>query len=472
MRAVFAALPELQNLHVGGMNNESSTLDLADLQSPSKITQLKLQHPPKQAELLSTMVNLEHLSLIGFPPGGVPSQLTKLTFLHLNYGRTVDAAGPLQHFSTFTALQEVEVECSMYGTGDMTGDLLGIAHLSKLTRLAFTSSSMNLATMSTYNWTQLTALESLELQGCGVQPAALAAFTQLRALRLSRAKATEGASLQELVAVVSKLVRLTELHASLHGSLPEEEQAEEEQEQEEQEQEEGGGSEDEEEQEEEEEELEEAPAAFTALTASTNLRELHITLFGHTPRKCVLFGPDSVCPHLRLIDLDHECSQWLALSGQHLKLLCSCCPALNSLSLKLCSQASPTDCLSLLQLTSLTNLCVRKLSNGAAAGAVVDAAAQLTGLVQLSLRELPCLTDPRLLQLSALTALTSLSLEGPDFYTSRWDIIIIIIIIIIRKGPLSPHNAIGFLPLAPRPVRAAPSAALTHTPGLLSHGDT
>jgi glycerol uptake facilitator-like aquaporin len=47
-----------------------------------------------------------------------------------------------------------------------------------------------------------------------------------------------------------------------------------------------------------------------------------------------------------------------------------------------------------------------------------------------------------------------------------------IIIIIIRKGPLSPHNAIGFLPLAPRPVRAAPSAALTHTPGLLSHGDT
>jgi hypothetical protein len=42
--------------------------------------------------------------------------------------------------------------------------------------------------------------------------------------------------------------------------------------------------------------------------------------------------------------------------------------------------------------------------------------------------------------------------------------LIIIIIIIIRKGPLSPHNAIGFLPLAPRPVRAAPSAALTHTP--------
>jgi hypothetical protein len=53
-----------------------------------------------------------------------------------------------------------------------------------------------------------------------------------------------------------------------------------------------------------------------------------------------------------------------------------------------------------------------------------------------------------------------------------WRDIIIIIIIIIRKGPLSPHNAIGFLPLAPRPVRAAPSAALTHTPGLLSHGDT
>jgi hypothetical protein len=45
------------------------------------------------------------------------------------------------------------------------------------------------------------------------------------------------------------------------------------------------------------------------------------------------------------------------------------------------------------------------------------------------------------------------------------DVVDIIIIIIIRKGPLSPHNAIGFLPLAPRPVRAAPSAALTHTPG-------
>jgi hypothetical protein len=84
-------------------------------------------------------------------------------------------------------------------------------------------------------------------------------------------------------------------------------------------------------------------------------------------------------------------------------------------------------------------------------------------LVLVTSTRVGCARDSRHLQ--AADSTTSTTATHPQNCN-------IIIIIIIRKGPLSPHNAIGFLPLAPRPARAAPSAALTHTPGLLSHGDT
>jgi hypothetical protein len=173
-----------------------------------------------------------------------------------------------------------------------------------------------------------------------VHPAALAAFTQLRALRLTNGEPGEGKSSQELVAAVSNMLQLIELHADLHGRLP--------------------GN------------------ACTALMASTQLSVLKLTLLsGRAPRNCDLFRPGYVYPHLRLMDLDHG---WdgpqsfrpfhqqrfkpglLTLSGQQLKLLCSSCPALESLTLRICSQASPTDCLSLRQLTAVTHLRVYELS--------------------------------------------------------------------------------------------------------------
>jgi hypothetical protein len=374
-------------------------LAAADLPHPLKFTRLELDWPPIQAELLSTMTNLQHLSLKVVPPGNVPSQLLKLTYLHLGYFYSYEAAGPIEPLSTFTALRELDVNGdNLSDTCDLARDLSGIACLTQLTRLAIRSSTLAFTTASTGSWARLTALESLDLQLelCDVQSAALAAFTQLRALRLTSADPPEDddqddpsrvMNSQELVAAISNMLQLTELHADFYGRV--------------------------------------SGPTCTSLVASTQLSVLQLSLLGcRGTRKCVLFVPGSMYPHLRLINLNHhhhfrdqddeEVSGLLTLGGQQVRLLSSCCPALESLSFRICSQASPADCLPLRQLTTLTHLRVRKLSTATAAaiGAVVSAAAQLTGLQQLSLQHLPQLADPRLLQLSALTALTDLTLSA------------------------------------------------------------
>jgi hypothetical protein len=318
---------------------------------------------------------------------GVPAQLAKLTCLHLDYHTFSDAAaaGPwVDHLSTLTALRRLEVRYKGGNdTRDLASALSGIALLSQLTHLALRSSTLDLTSASTSNWAQLTALQSLELKGDFVQPTALAAFTQLRTLQLHGSPAG-GDSSQELVDAVSNMLQLTELQADLHGHIE--------------------GS------------------SCTALLASTQLSVLRLKLPGCTgTRNVVLFRLDTVYPHLRLIDLDHKGLGLLTLSGQQIQLLSSSCPALESLNFRICSQASHTDCLPLRQLTALTRLRVCELSNAAAAGAVITSAAQLTGLVQLSLLDLPKMTDPKLMQLSALTALTDLKLSN-GVKSTTWSI--------------------------------------------------
>jgi hypothetical protein len=118
-----------------------------------------------------------------------------------------------------------------------------------------------------------------------------------------------------------------------------------------------------------------APAAASAgLTASTNLcsQELSVTLGQGTISQVFdLFRPNSMqmYPHLRVIDLacvaDTVCkedsiSDIMLLSKQHLRKLCSCCPAVQSLSFALCDYVSLISLQPLVQLSALTRLFVAR----------------------------------------------------------------------------------------------------------------
>jgi hypothetical protein len=247
VQQVHAALPELRHLHVARSCDNQSIFAFAQLQHPLKLTYLSLEPSWYHCEhltQLSALVNLEHLCLkLGREQlaGGLPSQLVKLTALHITNDRVgIDAAAQFEHLGSFTALQTLAVK---WGSAGNLAHLSGIGQLWKLTRLELTSPTLSITTASTSSWARLTALESLELQKCAVQPAALAAFTQLRVLRLAKATPPEGATQEELLSAVANLQVLTELDFGLwkhpDGVFP-------------------------------------PQAAFTALTASTNLCSLRL----------------------------------------------------------------------------------------------------------------------------------------------------------------------------------------------------
>jgi hypothetical protein len=163
---------------------------LGDITCIPKLTHLKLEffearYGGSQADCLAqltAMSNLEKLELIEIPvgvPGGFPSQLVKLTQLHVSYCKFA-SDDQFQHVSSLTALQELSVDsCRMTNVGELSG----IQHLTQLTNLRISASSINFDTNNTSNWSHLTALQSLTLN-CYVQPAALTAFTQLKNLAL------------------------------------------------------------------------------------------------------------------------------------------------------------------------------------------------------------------------------------------------------------------------------------------------
>jgi hypothetical protein len=272
-----------------------------------------------QLSAFSDLVDLRLSRLaLGGHPSGLLSQLLKLTCLHVEHRALARrfSAEQFQHLSCLTALREFKVTFKqgyedfyitihglMYDDADFdivvpASDFAGIQHLSHLTSLKISCPLMQLTAADRRSWAhKLTALEKLSLSHCMVQPDAIAAFTQLRALAL-----WDGAMhflMDELQLAVSQLTQLTELSfrvGELTEPLP-------------------------------------TAAAWAALTASTNLCSLRLSVeSSELPRDCVLFRPGTVYPNLRLISLQYQSEGYqLHISEEQLQQLCSCCPSLRHL---------------------------------------------------------------------------------------------------------------------------------------------
>jgi hypothetical protein len=190
-------------------------------------------------------------------------------------------AKQFQHLSHLTALRQLSLNNSDISPGGMTaGDLSGIKHLSQLTSLQLeawsTVSGLVITTTLTYSWDRLTALEQLALRGCTVQPAALACSTQLKAISLTHVKCSQGTTVEDLLASVGRLSLLTDLVLAAAQSceacvrLP-------------------------------------LPKAFTALTASSNLRCLQLCFDrSETCDDIILFLPGTMRQNLCAVDLRHQ----------------------------------------------------------------------------------------------------------------------------------------------------------------------
>jgi hypothetical protein len=385
--AAIAALTELQRLRLACIReNQQQRLLLAALQLPSQLTHLSLDaeewEPSGAVNPLASLVNLQHLKLSNFPsgvqPAGLPTQLTKLTCLHICCDNEPAAAELLKQLSTLSTLRELVIRSEYLATDDFT-NIKDLTQLTCLDLCLFTDTevtSSSSSSSSRTSWAQLTGLKQLALREVSVQPSDLSRLTQLQALSL--VITGRGASLQQLFAAVAQLTLLTQLYFNGADELP-------------------------------------PPAtAFTALTASTNLCSLQLRLEGPgAAREAVLFRPGVVYPQLRSVRLTFEQPfrdeyEPVLLSEQQLQQLCSCCPALENLDLSLHEETSPTALLPLLQLSVLTYLGVCEVDTAAAA--VVGVVTQLTGLKQLELGGLEDLGDPAILQLTTLTRLERLSM--------------------------------------------------------------
>jgi hypothetical protein len=392
--AAIAALPQLQSLKMTSVYDEDDIFLFHEAQRPLQLTHLTIDYGGcygddnigvDELSHLSALVRLEELCLCAVIPGSLsnslPSQLQKLTRLAVSYADRCDASTHFQHLSSLTALQHVSLRCRCrHEAGYVHGIANQLQHLSHLTELVLSHFHLQ-PTRSTHTWAHFTALESVTLSDCVVQPQTLAALTTLRSLTLGAVTPVEGASLGQLLLAAAKLSLLTGLDWSFQGD--------------------GADL------------LVGSPpaAAFTAVTASTHLCSLKLQEWKTvSPEGRVLFKAGPVYPHLTHVTLaDALCTDVTAVNEQQLQQLCSCCPAVKSLAFELWTAATPAACLPLIQLSALTELVMRSAADNSPTA--VDTAAQLTGLKCLQLYGMHQLLDPALLQLTALSSLEQLAVS-------------------------------------------------------------
>lgn len=103
------------------------------------------------------MDNLANLKLSGLPvnavPGGVPSQLVRLTALDFRYETGYGAREQFRNLSCLTALQDLKVTRKGHMFDLLTDKLTGIDHLSQLTSLQLMSTRLECNTETTRSWT-------------------------------------------------------------------------------------------------------------------------------------------------------------------------------------------------------------------------------------------------------------------------------------------------------------------------------
>jgi hypothetical protein len=465
------ACPNLQQLRLGRgafplqlFINSDGTPVLLQLQLFKQLTHLSINcqdmgpQGPTKLRQLAELTNLQHLVLSDLPaelPPGVPCGLSCLTHFSIAFRHNPEGPHPAgwpwgvspcchtsEQLGHLAALRDLSV--ALDTTLQQLSAYTSLMYLPQLTRSELSAFGPRLwEPNKRFDWDHLVGLQSLALAHIQLGPVAfLQKFPQLRALSLEDVRlqneggrdpfrGTRKYALPLLLCTPKTLHQLTQLRVSAGGAA-----------------------------------LSSVPPAsdFKLLTISTNLQSLQLYIrHGSLPHKCILFKDEIVTarPHLREVDLLHQQGA-MGISQQQLECLCTSCPALETLRFGLCRDCPVTNLLPLLQLTALTYLGLagvtaaapaaageneedepewheseqeqtddgenaaewQAAAAAAAAAAVAPAAAaaaaaaedmvedvsQLTGLVRLTLWDLPYVTDPYLLQLSELTALTQLEL--------------------------------------------------------------
>jgi hypothetical protein len=318
--------------------------------------------PPEElaAALQQLPAGLEHLSLRTpsmvhqHLPTGVLQRLQQLSYLELA-GFTLQApsqvASALQPLEALTALVDLRLSCQ--GRNLVAANMLsGTPHLTRL-----------------------------ELRSCRVEPGVLAGKTRLQHLEIYSGSIRGAARVAQLLSHLQSLQQLT--HLSLTDSVTDVE------------------------------DKPTAAAAYSALTASSKLQHLDVSM-------CQLpagvwqhiFPAGRQLPHLRQVDISHvtQPSGDFAVAPQGSSLV-SCCPGLQSLEL-LSVQCGAELLVPLQGLSGLTAMSIDPFSS--AGEDCLQSLCQLTGLKKLYVGYSSTASkEGLLLHLSQLQQLTTLSYCDP-----------------------------------------------------------
>jgi hypothetical protein len=241
---------------------------------------------------------------------------------------------------------------------------------------------------------QLTNLRQLELRGVrGVDPAAINGMSQLQHLVIDLPE------VDYITALLPVLASCTQLqHLDLNYSDPVPAGL-------------GGFDGAEEEAASEEPELDERACA--ALTASTQLT--HLAVRGYLPADAGrhMFPEGRQLPQLHTLCMDYDGSPECVFDEREsFPRFISACPALRSMRLaRIVSQGAGLE--ELLHVSTLRALCFWRVSNTE----VMQSVAEMTQLQELTLLGATFLSDAGALQLTALTGLTRLTIQGSSSMT-------------------------------------------------------
>jgi len=368
--------PNLRELDLAYMQVQldASSSQPGVLHSCTRLTKLcfcKCHYIDSRSSLaaLTALVGLQHLQLADtlhaaddiWMPSAVLQHLPHLTYLLLDNGNTQVVDGKcLEHISCLTSLQELHIAGA---------------------RLGYQAVSPSLSPSTTPGLNRLTALQRVNLRGVRLDPLILQDCTQLQGLELKLVCIISGGGAAALHILLGRLQQLQSLQLyDLEYDWPVE------------------------------------AAAYTNLTASSLLQELHLHIddmpAGVWPH---VFRPSQHLPALR--ELTANRYGWdaagpppaAAPGTDDLSCVTACCPGLCSISITVQPDIELAD---LAKASSLTSLSVSGLSEWGVES--LRALSGLVGLQELSVELGGPVAPQDLLCLTTLTVLTSLTIPNPE----------------------------------------------------------